>query len=113
MKDISNTVTQGESYWLDDYDNFVCGLKFKIVDAGFYGAEVKYCYNCTQYLTYNYVEQSFEFEVTGLATDVRTLFNNINEFYSTIDNDCVPESKSVSSLNNVIYDDVSGKVSTT
>jgi len=38
MKDTTNTVTRGDSYWLDEFDNFVCAIKFKIVDAGFYGA---------------------------------------------------------------------------
>ena len=51
MKFETNPVEQDLAYWQDDYLNFFCGVNFKVVDQGFYGAEVKYCYDCTQYVT--------------------------------------------------------------
>ena len=40
-------ITEGEAYWQDDYNYFVSAINIKIVNQGFYGAEVKYSYNCS------------------------------------------------------------------
>ena len=40
-------ITEGEAYWQDDYNYFVSAINIKIVNHGFYGADVKYSYNCS------------------------------------------------------------------
>ena len=44
---LANPITQGEAYWQDEHTHFVSGINLKIADNGFYGAEIKYSYNCS------------------------------------------------------------------
>jgi hypothetical protein len=87
MKFETNPVEQDLAYWQDTYDNFFCGVNFKIVDQGFYGAEVKYCYNCTQYVTEKVYQQAFEFEVSDTIS-TSLIFNNDGDLYETTEALC-------------------------